>query len=421
VGNQKGESKKQKTASQRDHPASQSSGDAVSAFDFLLSDQPEAGRQLPDLRILPISAIVPSQRNPRSDLAREPTALDDPDLLASVQAATEPLLAVPPCVVAAATDRYRLVYGARRLAACQQAGWQRLACLVYPSLEPTEEHQLRVMENQHRAALHPIDQAVELHVPIYRAYLAALTDPAQADAIMATEQPLLHTCVQLREACLAAGYDPHNPPVKPDDVLAAQGIALARHTRQRIGRILAIELELLATLRTLDITEAGLIALGQLDDADQRTLVAALQDDPELVSRVRRISRAVRELDYPIQGAIAEQQGKVYLPDTGEVVDVQATRQAGSARPQSNSDDADTDDPEPAPDAPVTEDQPQPGQALDSAVIDAITELLSEADVIADVLRTIRAHHQGPLTALPAPWNDYMELALTTIREALED
>jgi ParB family chromosome partitioning protein len=100
---------------------------------------------------LPVSAIVPNPRQPRS--------VFDPDAMAELVTSLKEVGLLQPIVVRRTdADRYELVMGERRWRASQLAGFDKVPAIV----RQTEDDSMLVdalLENLHRAALNPLEEA----------------------------------------------------------------------------------------------------------------------------------------------------------------------------------------------------------------------------------------------------------------------
>ncbi|MGE3308709.1 MAG: ParB/RepB/Spo0J family partition protein [Limisphaerales bacterium] len=128
-----------------DRIARQASGRTERDFDPIARDEPR-------LLVLPVSAIDPDPNQPRRDLG------DLADLALSIQ---EHGLVQPIVVEAMPPDRYRILAGERRFAACGKLGWAALPCIVR-TVEEQSRLALQIIENIHRKALDPIEEAQAL-------------------------------------------------------------------------------------------------------------------------------------------------------------------------------------------------------------------------------------------------------------------
>jgi ParB/RepB/Spo0J family partition protein len=121
-----------------------------------LADMDRVARERPPIddrstQNLPVNAIHPSPRNPRTDFG----SLDE--LAASLQ--THGLL--QPIVVRRDGEGYEIIAGHRRHAAATQLGWPSIACVVRDA-EPDEAFVLTLVENLQRDDLSPKEEAAGL-------------------------------------------------------------------------------------------------------------------------------------------------------------------------------------------------------------------------------------------------------------------
>ncbi|MGE3312841.1 MAG: ParB/RepB/Spo0J family partition protein [Limisphaerales bacterium] len=128
-----------------DRIARQASGTTQRAFDPIVRDEPR-------LLVLPMAAIDPDPNQPRRDLG------DLADLALSIQ---EHGLIQPIVVEAVSGERYRILAGERRFAACRNLGWESLPCIVR-TVEEQSRLALQIIENIHRKALDPVEEAQAL-------------------------------------------------------------------------------------------------------------------------------------------------------------------------------------------------------------------------------------------------------------------
>jgi ParB family chromosome partitioning protein len=125
-----------------DRIARQAMGTTPRAFDPIVRDEPR-------LLLLPMAAIDPDPNQPRRDLG------DLADLALSIQ---EHGLIQPIVVEAVSAERYRILAGERRFAACRNLGWESLPCIVR-TVEEQSRLALQIIENIHRKALDPVEEA----------------------------------------------------------------------------------------------------------------------------------------------------------------------------------------------------------------------------------------------------------------------
>jgi ParB-like chromosome segregation protein Spo0J len=313
-------------------------------------------------------------------------------LAASLGSEADPQLAGPPVVEAMGPNDYRILAGERRIRAARLAGWQKMACLVRPRLDPAQAHTLRLVENLHREELHPLDKAAALKIAWYTANADAMELQAQARAILEIEQSPAATLAGLEELLKAHDFPVTRPPVPWDAVLDRLGLEMEPTRRKRLLRVLGIESEVQARVREIDMSEAALRSLGQLEAADQEKLVTAIEADPELAQKVRRIARVVNQQDYALDEAVAEAQGQVSLDD----------------------DAADEPDPETSPEA----DRAGIDEEL---LMDTVLALMEMAEQWEQIVTTLNELAQGAAWQdLPEPWGSYAQEAYEQIKTEIE-
>ena len=125
-----------------DRIARQAMGATPRAFDPIVRDEPR-------LLVLPMAAIDPDPNQPRRDLG------DLADLALSIQ---EHGLIQPIVVEGVSAERFRILAGERRFAACRNLGWESLPCIVR-TVEEQSRLALQIIENIHRKALDPVEEA----------------------------------------------------------------------------------------------------------------------------------------------------------------------------------------------------------------------------------------------------------------------
>lgn len=123
-------------------------------------DAPREGQVVGELRLVPVAAIVPNPRQPRTEF--DEAALDE--LAASIR---EVGVLQPVVVRPTGDDRFELVMGERRWRASQLAGLAEVPAVVRTT---PDDDLLReaLLENLHRSQLNPLEEAA--------AYSQLLTD-----------------------------------------------------------------------------------------------------------------------------------------------------------------------------------------------------------------------------------------------------
>jgi len=340
------------------------------------------------LEEIPLDHIRHSRANPR----RNPDA-NLGGLVASIGTEAAPTMVQPPIVEQISDSEYTLIAGERRILAARQAGWQTIACLVRPHLDPLQAHTLRLAENLHRKDLHPLDEAAALKIAWLLANAEATGLGDEGRAILGQDTLPTQTLASLQSLLESKGFSPTHPAITWEALLARLGLDLDAERRKKLMRVLALDTTVQEQVRALDVTEAALRAIGTLDPANQQRLVNEITEDPALTRKVRRIARVVREGTYTLDEALAEVRGQV--PGDMRVVD-------------------------PPFHDPASETALEPGSTddllLDDRPMSAAMELLEIANRLSTALGTLTEVCAGDLAALPQPWGEYARQALDLIR-----
>lgn len=108
-----------------------------------------------EIREIDIDSITVSAQNTRKmlDAGEEDSSLDD--LAASIR--EKGLLS--PITVRAVGGGYELIAGQRRLLACRKIGMKSIPAIVRSGLDDTDATAISLIENVHRADMHPMDKA----------------------------------------------------------------------------------------------------------------------------------------------------------------------------------------------------------------------------------------------------------------------
>jgi len=325
------------------------------------------------IETIPLERIRLDARNPRTD---GETDLDD--LAASLRGVGM----VQPPVLSPDGDGYRVLVGERRVRAARRAGLEALPCIVQAALDPIAAHRARVAENLHRRALNPIDHAAALRLAWLLANAQALGLSERVSALMAEERPPSATLPALESLLTEAGFHPTAPAVTWESVLDDLGVEMSAARRKKLLRVLSIPGDVQESLRQLPVTEAGARALGRLDEDDQRQVVAAIAEQPDLARRTRRIARAVYGQGYSVEEALAEARGE-FAPV-----------------------------PPPQADPPIRFEN-------DQAAVDAVLRFLEASNQMLSALQAVRGAAPDNMD-IPDPWRDYYRDALETVREAVQ-
>ena len=324
------------------------------------------------LEIIPLDAIQFDPRNPRTDGEE---GLEE--LAASIRSGD----VVQPPTVTPSPEGYRILVGERRVRAARLAGLEQIPCLVREVASEIQAHRLRVVENLHRRELNPIDHAAALRVAWLADNAAAMGLTGELDALLAVPRPPVETLPDVEALLDEHGFAPSAPKVTWDETLDRLGIAMSPERRKKLLRVLAVPHDVQQVLRRTPVTEAGLRALGTLDDGDLREVAAAIADDPALASKARRIARAVRDQGYSVDEALDEARGRYTPPESPET------------------------------DASVS-------FAGDQAVTDAVLRVLEQANAFLDALDVLRELAPDPLD-IPDPWRNFYRNALNNLVEEI--
>ncbi|RME87980.1 MAG: hypothetical protein D6770_08040 [Anaerolineae bacterium] len=336
------------------------------------------------LENVPLEAIRLDERNPRTD---GDEGLEE--LAASLRGAG---LVQPPIVIplpsppqggtTGGAPRYRVLIGERRVRAARQAGLKSLVCVVSDPLDPIEAHRARLVENLHRRPLNPIDHARALRLAWLLANAEALGAGEAARRLMEAARPLGEILPDLEALLAEKGFRPTAPAVTWEAVLDDLGIAMSPDRRKKLLRVLSIPQDVQERLRRLPVTEAGVRALGRLDEAAQREVVQAIEAQPDLARRARRIARAVRDQGYTVEEALAEARGEAPPPP------------------------------------PQADDPPSPDFADDRRITDAVMDFIEAANVLLGAWQRVQETVVDPLD-IPDPWRMYYHNTLETLRDEI--
>lgn len=395
----------------------------------------------PVLKSIPLHLIA-AVRNPRHaeragaavetpqvcPSSTEPHASVDADLeglARSLGTEEEPRLAEPPVVEEMPDGGYRLCAGERRVEAARLAGWTNILCLVYPRMDPARAHTLGLVENLHRAPMHPLEEISALCISRLVANADARSIGEEARRVLEegwARSASSYSIIQDLERLLKeSGWVPERPDVSWKIHLDDLGISMAPWERKRKLRMLNIDPGLQEQLRGLDITEAALRSLGTLEPEEQKRVVEALVANPSLARKVRRVARARRDGFYAsIEDALAEVQGL----STAAVTPATTASAPGATTPpvaaehipliaQANIE----------PDlalsgrtASSSNNVGDPGSVrpeVSPELQDAVLQLLECADRLSAAMNCLKAYNGG--VGLPEPWRGWSSDALSFI------
>jgi ParB-like chromosome segregation protein Spo0J len=340
------------------------------------------------LQTIPLTHIRDSRYNPRY----EPNA-DLDGLAASIGSQDAPTMVQPPILEQVSDQEYAVIAGERRILAARQAGWQSISCIVHPRLDPLQAHRLRLVENLHRKDLHPLDEATAIKIAWLTANAEALSLVDGARAILGQEASPAQTLTALQGLMETNGFSPNHPAVTWEALLAQLGLDLDAERRKKLLGVLRLDNTVQEQVRSLNVTEAALRAIGTLEPENQQRLVAEIAEDPALGRHAPRIARVVRDGSYSLDEALAEARGQA--PGETHVED-------------------------PYPNHMDLELSPEHGNPqellLDDRPMSAAMELLEIANRLCTALAALAEVCGGDLAKLPQPWGEYAREALDLIR-----
>ena len=232
------------------------------------------------LRDIPVAAIRPSVRNPRTDAA---AALDG--MTASLGAGMVQF----PLVVAVSDDAYELIDGERRWRGAKAAGMSTLTCVVCEGGSPSATLFTQIIANLHRQDLGPLDEAAALKAAWLVLNAQDVGLGAQADAILGAAPQLADVLGPLRRMLEEAGWNFSAPPVAQAVFLERLGLGMSATTLRKKLQVLGATEAIQTVARTHRLTAASIRALMTLELEPQTTLLTAIEADPPLATQVRAI------------------------------------------------------------------------------------------------------------------------------------
>jgi ParB/RepB/Spo0J family partition protein len=356
---------------------------------------PLQGPGVPRLLIVPVVDIRSSRQNPRRDAGGEDLA----GLQASLGAGDTPLLVQYPVVERTGDSQsrpyYRLIVGERRVTAARAAGHLALPCLVHDTpIDPVIAHSLRVIENLHRAPVHPLDEALALKVAYLLANAEAVGLSDKARRVMGADKPLLETLADLTRLT-DSKWQPADPPVTWRQALDRLGIAREKGARIHLMRLLRVEADLHGDIRQLNLTAAATRAVGTLAPEHQRLLIGTLNEHPALVAQVTGLCNEARKHTYSkdLREALDVALGKTQKPTVAG-----KPKYGFSAAPK-----------------PLAEPvKPRPADGVE----DAVSQLTAAVSALTRSLKRARELGGGDVAGLPAPWNEDALAAVQLARKA---
>ena len=262
------------------------------------------------LRVVPLKAIRPSRIQPRSDAASHVESMKP-----SIGQPEDPRIVQPPILHEIGKGEYEIIAGEVRVLTAQAAGFTELACLVHPKQDPVEAQWMRFVENHHRHAVNPLDEAATLKMLYLTANAESMELRQETCAILEKGKSVSAVIVELEKLLARKNFNPKKPPVTWAAFLDGRGLALGKEARRKLMKVLALSPEAQKIARSIpNMTEAGLRSIAQLSPGDQETLLKEAAADPQVAKRVRRCVSAVKKGDHSVQEAIAECKGRPVEP-----------------------------------------------------------------------------------------------------------
>lgn len=355
--------------------------------------------------LIPLDQIMRTGRNPRSQLG------DLSGLRASLGSPETALLAQMPVVQPRAAGGYELIVGERRLESARLNGWSAMECVVRDDLTPHRALAARIVENLHRQALHPLDEAFALRVLWLVENAQARGLESEAEQELRRGPSLDEQCAQLEGLLARHGWRANRPAVTWDTLLDRYGISLEATARKRLIRLVSLAPEVKTLARQLNLNMAQMNSLARLKRADQQHLLEAIRDRPALLRRLRSMANWISSGKYDLTTALSVVSGQVSSgtePDTA---------------PSDGQDDrGDLDDRDASKLGPA-----QAGRAsvrnYDAAAdsVDAVIALIQASNEVAAAIGQLRqVVAERGLQALPAPYDDLARDALDLIQSEVE-
>ena len=366
----------------------------------------------PTRTIVSVASIRHTQRNPRGVGADDQEDLDG--LVASLDSTREPDLVQPPSVQQVGPDDYVVIVGDRRVRAVKLAGWQLVSCDVYTDLDPLAAHDRGVLENLQRKDVHPLDAADSIGIAWLSDNARAIGMHAGAVEIVSVDQPQAATITQLTALLDAAGWARSRPKVTQMATLKRFGLTMNTASLKKLMRLLSLSEDVKAIARQTNLTAAAMRALGTLAADDQLALVRSIKAEPGLAAKVRRIARKVNQYGYPLERALSEARGLVWMGpqradagDDGEPED--GVDQGNGQELQPGARAGDSGDAAPGAAASGSD---RKGQS------DAAMKLLEGAGSITAAIAQLLAALDGqPISSLAPPWDEIVTESLGLIQQ----
>lgn len=370
--------------------------------------------------LIPLDQIMRSGRNPRSQLG------DLSGLRASLGSPEAALLAQLPVVQPRAAGGYELIVGERRLESARLNGWAEMECVVRDDLTPHRALAARIVENLHRQALHPLDEAFALRVLWLVENAQARGLEREAEQELRRGPSLDEQCAQLEGLLARHGWRAHRPVVTWDTLLDRYGLSLEATARKRLIRLVSLAPEVKTLARHLNLNMAQMNSLARLKRVDQQQLLEAIREQPTLLRRLRSMANWISSGKYDLPTALSVVSGHVSSGAESEPADVRGDL-------HDHGDLTDRGDLNDRGDHTDRDERAAPGGSArtgragvrnyDAAAdaVDAVIALIQASNEVAAAIGQLQQVVAGRgLRALPAPYDDLARDALDLIQSEVE-
>ncbi|NNJ12225.1 ParB N-terminal domain-containing protein [Chloroflexales bacterium ZM16-3] len=358
------------------------------------------------LRAIPVAAIRPARRNPRTDAAAA---------LAGLTASLGAGMVQHPIVIPVGDDAYELIDGERRWRGAQAAGMAEITCLVADGGTPSATLFTQIIANLHRQDLGPLDESAALKAAWLVLNAQELGVGAQADAILGDAQRLGDVLVPLRALLDGAGWNWREPPVSQAVFVERLGLAMSAAVMRKKLQVLGATEEIQEMARTHRLTAASIRALMTLEPEQQATVLTAIDADPPLAKQVRALVQGVKQKGRTIAEAISVVSGRApgggppdaEANDTGGPVPAPAPARTADGSGDTNG---------------AAEAAPARPPMSEDAAMDAVLPIIELAQDLETKLAQLRGLMGGDtaLDALPGPWGDYASEAMRLITATIQ-
>ena len=333
------------------------------------------------VRDLQIEWIRTTKRNPRSAKNHDHDDAEDAGLAASIGSEDESRMVQLPVVEQIGAKEFVLIIGERRVNAAKARHYKKIKCLVRQRLDPMAAHTMRLLENLHRQDLHPLDEAVSLKIAWLCANAEAMNVGGAAREVLEKDKPPFDQLRDLLALLEKNNFAPTKPAVSWDRVLDELGVSMSASERKRKLRVLSLEADTKKMIADVDITEAGLRALGKLKGEAQIAVAQQIAEDPKLASRVASISNLMSTRGFSVEEAINQ---------------VKHGRATGTAEEDEVKEEA-------------------------SSSEDRAVKVMNAGDQMIIALQELKtAVGEGGLEALPEPFNGLVRAALKNLQDEIK-